>query len=110
MIVLHPIISGSAFIAIDYSQHSFETLDITQTGFCLKIKSQIFNLEEEIGLKAIFSKLGCVVRMVVDSILPHAKSGSNDHGHDHRRDAPPFSLHDGYCIADDSFELFKSLT
>ena len=24
-------------------------------------------------------KLGCVVRMVVDSILPHAESGPNDH-------------------------------
>ena len=32
------------------------------------------------------SKLGCVVRMVVDSILPHAESGPNDH----RNDAPPF--------------------
>ena len=31
-------------------------------------------------------KLGCVVRMVVDSILPHAKSGPNDH----RKDAPLF--------------------
>ena len=31
-------------------------------------------------------KLGCVVRMVVDSILPHAESGQNDH----RKDAPPF--------------------
>ena len=35
--------------------------------------------------KSIF-KLGCLVRMVVDSILPHAKSGPNDH----RKDAPPF--------------------
>ena len=34
------------------------------------------------------SKLGCVVRMVVDSVLPHAESGSNAH----RKDAPPFSL------------------
>ena len=33
-------------------------------------------------------KLGCVVRMVVDSILPHAKSRPNDH----RKDAPPFSV------------------
>ena len=35
-------------------------------------------------------KLGCVVRMVVDSILPHAECGPNDH----RKDAPPFSLGD----------------
>ena len=32
-------------------------------------------------------KLGCVVRMVVDSILPHVESGPNDH----RKDAPQFS-------------------
>ena len=31
-------------------------------------------------------KLGCVVRMVVHSILPHAECGPNDH----RKDAPPF--------------------
>ena len=35
----------------------------------------------------IVYKLGCVVRMVVDSILPHAESGPNDH----RKDAPPFT-------------------
>ena len=32
------------------------------------------------------NKLGCVVRMVVGSILPYAECGSNDH----RKDAPPF--------------------
>ena len=58
MIVLHPTISGSEFIAIDYSQHSFETLSITQTGYCREIKSQILiNLEQEIGFKVIFSRL-----------------------------------------------------
>ena len=31
-------------------------------------------------------KRGCVVRMVVDSILPHAEFGPNDH----RKDAPLF--------------------
>ena len=31
-------------------------------------------------------KLGCVVRMVVDSLLPNVESGPNDH----RKDAPPF--------------------
>ena len=30
--------------------------------------------------------LGCVVRMVVVSMLPHAECGPNDH----RKDAPPF--------------------
>ena len=33
------------------------------------------------------NKLGCVVRMVVDSILPHAECGLNDH----RKDVPPFT-------------------
>ena len=37
--------------------------------------------------KCLGNKLGCVVRMVVDSILPHAECGLNDH----RKDAPPFS-------------------
>ena len=32
------------------------------------------------------NKLGCVVRTVVDSILPHAECGPNNH----RKDAPPF--------------------
>ena len=39
------------------------------------------------------SKLGCVVRMVVDSILPHTECGPNDH----RKDAPPLTgkfIHD----------------
>ena len=33
------------------------------------------------------TKLGCAVRMVVDSILPHAESGPNGHG----KDAPQFT-------------------
>ena len=33
-------------------------------------------------------KLGCVVRMVVYSVLPHAKSGPNDH----RKDAPRLAV------------------
>ena len=32
----------------------------------------------------LYNKLGCVVRMVVDSILPHAECGPNDH----QKDAP----------------------
>ena len=35
-----------------------------------------------------YCKLGCVVRMVVDSILPHAQCGPNDH----RNDAPPIII------------------
>ena len=33
-------------------------------------------------------KLGCVVKMVVDSMLLHAESGPNDH----RKDALPFRV------------------
>ena len=33
------------------------------------------------------SKLGCVVKMVVDSILPHVECGPNDH----QKDEPPFN-------------------
>ena len=48
-------------------------------------------------LRICKSKLGCVVRMVVDSILSHAECGLNDH----RKDAPPFS---GW--KDDQIHLF----
>ena len=34
-----------------------------------------------------YDKMGCMVRMVVDSILPHAECGLNDH----RKEAPPLS-------------------
>ena len=34
-------------------------------------------------------KLGCVVRMVVVSMLPHAECGPNDR----RKDAPPFTIY-----------------
>ena len=51
-------------------------------------------------------KLGCVLRMVVDSILPHAKFGLNDHlkgaspfrDNDHREDAPHFTILDKLAI------------
>ena len=40
------------------------------------------------------NKLGCVVRMVVDTILSHAKCGPNDH----RKDAPLFIIELYYYI------------
>ena len=43
------------------------------------------------------TKRGCVVRMVVDSIPPHAKIGPNDHW----KDAPPFNS----CIGHGSLPL-----
>ena len=42
------------------------------------------------------SKLGCVVRMVIDSILLHAECGPNDH----RKDAPRLPK----CITDKQAE------
>ena len=38
------------------------------------------------GPYSMGNKLGRVVRMVVDSILPHGEFGPNDH----RKDIPPF--------------------
>ena len=46
--------------------------------------NKLFKFLERLSLELY--KLGCVVRMVVDSILPHAECGPNDH----RKDAPPF--------------------
>ena len=40
----------------------------------------------EHALQQNLAKLGCVLRMVVDSVLRHAESGPNDH----RKDTPPF--------------------
>ena len=44
------------------------------------------------------TKLGCVVRMVIDSILPHAESGPNDQ----RKDVPRFNY---LSSADGSLDL-----
>ena len=59
----------------------------------IKCKVSIFQMVESSILKfwfleafEKFHKLGCVVRMVVESILPHAKFEPNDH----RKDAPLF--------------------
>ena len=50
--------------------------------------TMIDSMKKEFQTRFVFFnvKLGCVVRMVVDSILPHAESGPNDH----RKDASPF--------------------
>ena len=49
----------------------------------IRVKFEFF-LDAKILLSKT-SKLECVVRMAVDSILPHAEFGPNDH----REDAPP---------------------
>ena len=61
-------------------QQEFHELSLTSNmnGF-FQFKSQVNS-----------DKLGCVVRMVVDSILPHAEGGPNDH----RKDAPLFRRKD----------------
>ena len=58
--------------------------------FELRLRSGYLIRVNEISAfdQKIKCKLGCVVRMVVDSILPHAESGPNDNW----KDAPPFSL------------------
>ena len=58
---------------------SFDTLVFAQADIKLVKRSVTVGLMN--------SKLGCVVRMVVDSILPHVESGPNDH----RKDTPPFN-------------------
>ena len=47
-------------------------------------------------------KLGCVVRMVVDSILPHAECGPNDH----RKDAPPFIKRSAWLLRSFPYKNF----
>ena len=59
--------------------------------------------------KVIFAKLGCVVRMVVDFILPHAESGPNDH----RKGAPQFNrwtkpLWNSYLARDLLCKIYRS--
>ena len=54
----------------------------------LKLSLLFLFLVEPSRLKWWQSKLGCVVRMVVDSILSHAEIGPNDH----RKDAPRLEL------------------
>ena len=59
----------------------------------LEIEPQMKLLTQEkpsISVRSLVidTKLGCVVRMVVDSMLPHAEGGPNDH----RKDAPPFNI------------------
>ena len=52
-------------------------------GECMERKKLVNNI---IGNDYLLCKLGCVVRMIVDSLLPHAESEPNDY----RKDGPPF--------------------
>ena len=54
-----------------------------KNAFCRNGGSDETN-KQKCGMKVSIIKLGCPVRMVVDSIPPHAKCGPNDH----RKDAP----------------------
>ena len=54
---------------------------------CNKVKTEIWHRFEVRPEAQCDDKLGCVVRMAVDSILPHAESGPNDH----RKDAHQFT-------------------
>ena len=65
-------------------------------------KSPLENYIEVLGKCRWPYKLGCLVRMVVDSILPHAVSGPNDH----RKDAPPFIIWPNEWML---FDYFKDL-
>ena len=52
--------------------------------FFILMPQALFDFEDLISL--LICKVGCVVVMVVVSILPHAEFGPNDH----RQDAPHF--------------------
>ena len=65
-------------------------------------KSPLENYIEVLGKCRWPYKLRCLVRMVLDSILPHAVSGPNDH----RKDAPPFIIWPNEWML---FDYFKDL-
>ena len=75
-------------------EHEILAMDISELQWHVKQeKQELIKAEEKLDYASTinkggfhFYKLGCVVRMVVDSILPHAESGPNGH----RKDAPPF--------------------
>ena len=54
---------------------------------CGKAENRMRDISIEVSKVNYYCKVGCVVRMVVDSILLHAECGPNDH----RKDAPPFN-------------------
>ena len=58
--------------------------------FNTPLTNRIIRWQEKVKYiyRSISYKLGCVVRMVVDSILPHAECGPNDN----RKDAPSYKL------------------
>ena len=52
-------------------------VDIVSALFKSRIQFRYTQFEQDV--RDVNNKLGCVVRMVIDSILPHAESGPNDH-------------------------------
>ena len=62
----------------------FDKMNFEKMAVKIRVKIKFF-LDAKILLSKT-SKLGCVVRMVIDSILPHAEFGPNDH----RKETLPF--------------------
>ena len=71
------------------------------------LRRNIITLSFNKSIQSVFkiSKLGCVVRMVVDSILPHAECGPNDH----QKDALPFNISSSFLIHGSSELRTKSV-
>ena len=64
---------------LSFVEHALkETLHIHAQNVVKKLLGYVYK---------ILAKLGCVVKMVVESILPHVESGPNDH----RKAASQFS-------------------
>ena len=66
------IVPFSEILAKNFDKMNFEKMAVK-----IRVKIELF-LDAKI-LSSKTSKLGCVVMMIIDSILPHAEFGPNDH-------------------------------
>ena len=76
------------YIMSSYFHATFKNANLSKLSFNRFLHSHVLSSLLRLSItsfrKPDLVKLGCVERMVVDSILPHAECGPNDH----RKDAP----------------------
>ena len=77
---------GNAHLALDQFDEAKECYESLRTLGQNSSAEQFLKKLNDAQDRDQYNKLGCVVRMVVDSVLPHAESGPNDH----RKDASLF--------------------
>ena len=77
---------GNAHLALDQFDEAKECYESLRTLGQNSSAEQFLKKLNDAQDRDQYNKLGCVVRMVVDSVLPHADCGPNDN----RKDAPPF--------------------